>query len=306
MSVSFDYSEIADLAVRSGCEVDKNVPLSRYTTFKIGGNADLLVIPHSADGMRAVLGACREKGVNVTLLGNGSNVLVSDRGIRGVVIRTVGGLDEISLLPGGLIRAGAGVKLSALCAFALENGLSGLEYMYGIPGSVGGAIYMNSGAYGGEIGSKILSVDCIDNSLKPVTLLKSELALSYRHTAFTDNGFYITGAVFELDGDTKIDIKARMDDYIARRTEKQPLEYPSAGSTFKRPEGYFAGALIEECNLKGARVGGAEVSTKHAGFIINSGNASGADVLRLIEKVRQTVLREKGVTLETEVIMLGE
>jgi UDP-N-acetylmuramate dehydrogenase len=215
-------------------------------------------------------------------------------------------MSEIKLLDETTIYCEAGASLKALCMFALENSLSGLEFAYGIPGTLGGAVYMNAGAYGGEMKDVLYSVNHIDNDGNNGTLNKENLDLGYRHSAYTNNGFVITSAVIKLTKADKKDIKEAMDDKLQRRKDKQPLEYPSAGSTFKRPEGYFAGALIEDCGLKGYTVGGAQVSEKHAGFVINKGGATATDVMTLISDVQRIVKEKHGVTLETEVKIVGE
>jgi len=284
-----------------------NEPLSSHCSFKIGGPAEILYTPFNEEALKAALRFSKENSLPCRVLGNGSNVLISDKGLKGVVIKLMGGLTDLYFTDGGKIFCGAGVSLKRLCLFALENSLTGLEFAYGIPGSVGGAVYMNAGAYGGEIKNVQETVRCVDpETLEAEETDASTIDIAYRSTPFMTNGKIITGAYFKLEkGDPNV-IKAKMQELIAKRKASQPLEFPSAGSTFKRPVNGYAAAMIDECGLKGCAVGNAEVSTKHAGFVINKGGASFSDVMGVIEKVRETVLREKGVYLETEVEILGE
>lgn len=284
-------------------EYIKNEPMSRHTTFKIGGNADVLVKIKSNEQLKQVLSLAKSFDVPCFVLGKGSNLLVSDNGIEGIVIK-LDGLDEIKI-SGNSVVCGAGASLRALCIAAQKASLTGLEFAYGIPGTVGGALYMNAGAYGGEMSQIVVSATAIDKDGNEVKLLLSDMQLGYRTSVFKNNGLIITSVTFELKEGNSQDIKTAMDDFFARRRDKQPLEYPSAGSTFKRPEGYFAGALIEQNNLKGVSVGGAEVSQKHAGFVINKGGATCSDVLSLINKIKDVVKNADGVDLEPEVIFVG-
>ena len=297
--------QIAELALSNGCELCENACLKDYTSFKTGGSCPLIITPKTVEALCKVTAALENGGIRYTALGNGSNMLALDEGFDGVIIRIADGLTDIHLVGENEIFCGAGVKLARLCNFALENSLSGLEFAFGIPGSCGGAVYMNAGAYGGEIKDVLVEAYHIKKATGETgSFTLEEAALGYRRSAYNSDEFIITGALFRLKKADKAEIKARMDDLIGRRKEKQPLDYPSAGSTFKRPEGYFAGGLIEECGLKGCAVGGAEVSTKHAGFVINKGGATAADVLGLIEHIRSTVLEQKGVLLEPEVKIL--
>ena len=284
-------------------EYIKNEPMGRHTTFKIGGNADVLVKIKSNEQLNQVLSLAKSFDVPCFVLGKGSNILVSDNGIEGIVIK-LDGLDEIKI-SGNSVVSGAGVSLRALCTAAQKASLTGLEFAYGIPGTVGGALYMNAGAYGGEMSQVVVSATAIDKDGNEIKLLLSDMQLGYRTSVFKNNGLIITSVTLELKEGNSQDIKAAMDDFFARRRDKQPLEYPSAGSTFKRPEGYFAGALIEQNNLKGVSVGGAEVSKKHAGFVINKGGATCSDVLSLINKIKDVVKNADGVDLEPEVIFVG-
>ena len=278
-----------------------NAPMSRYTSFKIGGPADIIVFPDSAEQVSLTVAVCSREGIHYTVIGNGSNVLVSDSGIRGVVILLSSEMSRCSVNQDGTVSCLAGASLSAVSLLAMKNSLSGLEFAYGIPGSVGGALFMNAGAYGGEIKDVVLKADHINERGEKITLEKNEMALGYRRSIYSEINACIVSVDFKLTpGDPKT-IKALMDDYMDRRRSKQPLEYPSAGSVFKRPEGHFAGALIEAAGLKGVSVGGAEVSRKHAGFIINRGDATCEDVERLIDLIKKKVFETSGVTLECEI-----
>ncbi len=279
-------------------------PMSAHTTFKIGGNADVLVTVNTVEELRTVTAACKESNTPCMILGNGSNLLVSDDGIEGAVIVLDGDFKEITA-DGTILTAGAGAKLSRLCSAAWEHSLSGLEFAYGIPGTVGGAMFMNAGAYGGEMKDVALSVTALtaDGEIKEYSA--EELNLGYRTSVFKTNGSMILFSKFALHSGDKAEIKARMDDVMSRRKCKQPLEYPSAGSVFKRPVGAFAGTLIEQCGLKGKTIGGAQVSEKHAGFIINIGGATCDDVMNLVKLVQDTVKAETGFDLEREIIRTG-
>ena len=276
-------------------------PMNIHTTFRIGGKADIFVKPTTEKSLCEIINICNENEIPVFCVGGGSNLLVSDFGIRGIVIHT-GGLSDITLLDGCEIECGAGVKLSQLCSFALENSLTGLEFAWGIPGTVGGAVYMNAGAYGGEFRDIITASKHINADGKIEELTNEEMKLGYRSSIYSKNNAIIISAKIKLRPGLQTEIREKMDELIGRRKDKQPLELPSAGSTFKRPEGAFAGTLIEQCGLKGKTVGGAMVSEKHAGFIVNyDGNATCTDVLRLIDVVKNTVFKETGYILEPEV-----
>ena len=275
--------------------------MKNHTTFKVGGNARLMVYPKSLEETAEIVKLCRERGVRLLAIGNGSNLLVSDNGIDACVMCFGNDFSDIKLIDDETVFAESGASLMKLCRFALDNGLSGLEFAYGIPGSCGGAAFMNAGAYGGEMKDVLYKCDHIDKYGDIGALEGEDMKLSYRHSAYYGNGCIITGLYLKLKKADKKEIKAKMDDLLQRRKDKQPLEYPSAGSTFKRPEGYFAGALIEECGLKGKTVGGAQVSEKHAGFVINKGGATCRDILELCDECAKTVMREKGVKLEMEI-----
>lgn len=275
--------------------------MSLHTTFKIGGKARLVVYPESEEQIAQLVKTAKDENIRLLTIGNGSNLLVDDDGIDACVMILDDRFGKIELIDDETVFAQAGAKLIALCRFAYEHSLTGLEFAYGIPGSCGGGAFMNAGAYGGEMKDVLYKCSHIDSNANAGSLENEELDLSYRHSAYYDNGCIITGLYLKLKKADKEDIKARMTELISKRRDKQPLEYPSAGSTFKRPEGYFAGALIEECNLKGKSVGGAQVSEKHAGFVINKGGATCKDVLELCRLCSDTVMKEKGVKLEMEI-----
>lgn len=286
------------------CRIITDAPMSEQVTFKTGGNADVLAFPHNIECLAEIIKYAKEYDIPINLIGNGSNLLVSDNGIRGIVIKTAGALNKIKCNE-NMITAEAGVSLSKVCATALENELGGAEFAYGIPGTVGGAVCMNAGAYGGEIRDILYDVTHITPNGDIVSVGAKELELSYRHSFYSDNPNYIITSVrFKLHKDFPAEIKSKMDDFISRRKSKQPLEYPSAGSTFKRPDGYYAGKLIEDCGLKGYKIGGAMVSDKHAGFVINYDHATTSDITELIEYIQKTVKEKTGVTLRPEVKML--
>ena len=301
-----NFDEIYDFAVENGCKAEYDVPMSAYTTFRIGGNARLMITPETDESLAAVIRLCKEEGVKPFILGNGSNMLISDNGLDTVVINMCRQSASVRLVGEDTIECDAGINLVKVCNFALENELTGLEFAFGIPGSAGGAAYMNAGAYGGEMKDVLVSCNHIDSDGNFGALSGDELGLSYRTSAYEHNGYIITKLTLKLSKGNHDEIKAKMYDLLQRRKDKQPLEYPSAGSTFKRPDGFFAGALIQECGLKGFSIGGAQVSEKHAGFVINKGGATSADVMSLIKYVQDTVLREKGVLLEPEVRLIEE
>ena len=275
--------------------------MNKHTTFKIGGPCDLMVFPDSDAQIAAVIAKCRELELPWYLIGKGSDLLIADEGLRGVVIK-LGERFSAIRVEGDILTCEAGASLASVCHTAYEHGLSGLEFGWGIPGTAGGALFMNAGAYGGEIKDVIIDAEHINGRGEIETLTAEQLELRYRHSFYTDHPeCCILRMRFRLIPAEKSEIKAKMDDLMDRRKTKQPLEYPSAGSTFKRPEGYFAAALIEECGLKGRSVGDAEVSKKHSGFIINRGKATCKDVEALIEIVRDEVEKQTGCRLECEV-----
>ncbi len=300
------FAKIYDLATSLGCKAEYDVPMSEYTTFKIGGKVSLMVTPDSDENLAAIIRECKSLGIKPMIIGNGSNMLITDKGLETVVINMCRADGKITYLGDGIIECDAGVSMSKLCNFALDNELTGLEFAFGIPGTAGGAAYMNAGAYGGEMKDVLVSCMHIDNEGNFGEISGDDLLLGYRTSAYEHNGYVITKLILKLSKGNKEEIKAKMHELLQRRKDKQPLEYPSAGSTFKRPEGYFAGALIEQCGLKGASVGGAQVSEKHAGFVINKGGATSDDVMNLIKYVQKTVLDETGVMLEPEVRLIDE
>ncbi|MBQ7875597.1 MAG: UDP-N-acetylmuramate dehydrogenase [Oscillospiraceae bacterium] len=291
-------------AEEKGIKFIENENLSKHTSFKIGGPAEIFANPASTEQIIAIIDFCNDNKIPLLPLGKGSNVLISDSGIGGIVLHFGSEFGKISLLDEETVYCEAGTGLAALCNFALENELTGLEFAYGIPGSVGGAVFMNAGAYGGEIKDVIVYADHVDKNGNVGRFTGEELEMSYRHSVYSANEYFITGAAFKLQKGDRNEIKAKMDDLIGRRFDKQPMDKPSAGSTFKRPEGAFASALVDQCGLKGYRVGGAEVSTKHAGFVVNAGGATCDDVLNLIKDVQEKVKNDTGFFLEPEVEIL--
>lgn len=300
-----NINKIIEIARNYGFEIKENERMSKYTTFKIGGNARVIIKVTNNEGLIDILAKCKDYQIPVFVLGKGSNLLVSDNGIEGVVIKLDGVFAQIKMLDDETISCGAGVTLAKLSSYACEHGLSGLEFAWGIPGSVGGAVYMNAGAYGGEMKDVLSSCTHIDKENKSGAFGVCQMELGYRHSIYADNGYVITGAVLRLHKDSPVEIRKRMDDYMNRRKTKQPIEFPSAGSVFKRPEGNFAGTLIQESGLKGKQIGGAQVSEKHAGFIINKGEATCKDVLDLIEYIKNTVKENSGIELECEIKPIG-
>lgn len=279
-------------------------PMSKHTSFRIGGPADLFVTPDDIDELRDVIAACRAAGVPHFVLGCGSDLLVADEGYRGVIVSCTKGLVNVAI-DGETMACQAGVPLREASEMACELGLSGLEFACGIPGSVGGACFMNAGAYGGCVADVLESVRCLMPDGTQQSLPVEELALGYRASRVRDEGLVVLSATFRLHEGDQDDIRARMDDFTQRRRKKQPLELPSAGSTFKRPEGHFAGKLISDAGLKGYAHGGASVSTKHAGFVVNNGGATAADVHAVIRHAQDEVERQFGVRLEPELRFLG-
>lgn len=285
--------------------VRENEPMAAHTTFKTGGLADLMLLPRTEEGLVSVLRVLCEENIPYHVIGRGSNLLVSDEGLRGAVVKLADGMDNIDIC-GNTVTAQTGAALKVLCLEAIRAGLAGLEFAGGIPGALGGAVCMNAGAYGGEMKDYLTSVRVIGRGLEICEIPASAMDFSYRHSAVMEKEYIVLGATFSLPfGDPRAGME-KMNELNARRREKQPLTYPSAGSTFKRPQGNYAGTLIESCGLKGFSIGGAQVSEKHAGFIINMGNAFSRDIYELILYVKEVVLKETGVVLEPEVKMLGE
>ncbi|MBQ8790775.1 MAG: UDP-N-acetylmuramate dehydrogenase [Ruminiclostridium sp.] len=295
-----DYSKIEQIAAKHNATILYGEEMKHHTTFRIGGPCDVMVNVNCAAVLVELLQECKNSGIKYYIVGKGSNILVSDEGLRGVVLHIGSDFSSVHV-DGESIECDAGASLISVCQAALENSLQGLEFAYGIPGSVGGAVYMNAGAYGGEMKDVVLSCRYIDgDEIKEMPVYR--MGLGYRKSIFADKNYCIVSVKIKLKKGDKKEIKNQMDTLMQKRKDKQPLEYPSAGSTFKRPEGDFAGRLIEVCGLKGTACGGAEVSTKHAGFVINKNNATCSDVLGVIEKVKQTVKKETGVELHCEVL----
>ena len=290
--------------IMPGVEIKKDELMSKHTTFRIGGPADLFVSPYTEE-IPGLLRLAKEDQIPVTIIGNGSNLLVADKGIRGLVIEIGKGLESISF-EGNRVTVGAGTLLSRLANAAAENSLAGLEFAAGIPGSVGGAVVMNAGAYGGEMKDVLVEVKVLDEHGEEKVLSLEELDLSYRHSCILENNYIVVEATMDLQMGMEDLIREKMAKLRDQRVEKQPLEFPSAGSTFKRPEGYFAGKLIMDAGLRGYTVGGAQVSEKHCGFVINIGGATAADVCKLMKDVNDKVVAQFGVALEPEVKMVGE
>ena len=297
-------NELKAFLLENSVRFYENEPMKNRTSFRIGGDAKLFIEPENEQELSLVLEKCRSCSLEPFIIGNGSNLLVSDSGIERPVIKLCGEFEKITLVDETTVRAGAGAMLVSLCRFALLNSLSGLEFAYGIPGSVGGAVFMNAGAYGGEMKNVVEFCEHVDRRGNKGKLSKDELSFSYRKSAYGENGFVVTFATFKLQKGEKGEVEEKMNELLNRRKDKQPLSFPSAGSVFKRPEGYFAGALIEQSGLKGKRIGGAMVSEKHAGFIVNAGAATCRDVKSLVEFCQKTVFEKFGVNLETEIKMI--
>ncbi len=295
---------LKEMLRETGCLFLCEEPMHRHTSFHIGGPAEVFITPASEVQAAQVLAFCRAQSVPVHVVGNGSNLLVADEGLRGAVIAFSQPMSGI-VRDGNILSAQAGATLAQLCRYAQQQGLGGLEFAYGIPGSVGGAVYMNAGAYGGEIRDVAASIRALDKNGEFNTLPAEQAGFAYRTSRFQAEGQVICAADFALTPDAPAAIDTRMKDILARRVAKQPLEYPSAGSAFKRPQNGYAAAIIEQCGLKGFSVGGAQVSTKHAGFVINTGDATCRDVLALFEAVKTEVLRKTGTILEPEVKYLA-
>ena len=279
--------------------------MAGHTTFRVGGPADCFVKIENENQLIAVLTWLKQREIPYYVLGSGSNLLVSDAGFRGVILQIADKMNRIEVI-GEEIIADAGVTMSRVARTAWEHGLEGLEFASGIPGTIGGGVTMNAGAYGGEMCQVVAAVRVVDDKGQVLEIPVDEMAFGYRTSVIKSNPYVVTSVRFKLQAGDKDQIKARMDDFAARRRDKQPLEYPSAGSTFKRPEGHFAGKLIMDAGLAGMQIGGAQVSEKHCGFVINTGDATSADVRTLIGQVQEKVKGQFGVDLEPEVIYLGE
>lgn len=281
-------------------------PMSNHTTFRIGGTADYFVMPSSIAELQSIVDLLKKSDIEYYVIGNGSNLLVGDKGFRGVIIQLSDEFSEVSYIDDVTVKVMSGMKLSRLGNQLADRGLAGFEFATGIPGTIGGAVRMNAGAYGGEIKDIIVSADVLDADGNIITLDKAELELGYRTSCIIKRGYIVVSATFRLEKKDTDNIKEYIRELSVKRRTKQPLEYPSAGSTFKRPEGYYAAKLIEEAGLKGLSAGDAQVSEKHAGFVINKGNATAKDVCVLTDKIMEEVMKKDGVKLELEVIKLGE
>lgn len=297
------YDKLNNVIAKDSILIDE--PMSRHTTFRVGGPADFFVTPKAKEEVRDVIRICKEAGMSYYIIGNGSNLLVSDAGYRGVIVQIYKEMNEVKV-EGDLVKAQAGALLSGIAAKALGAELSGFEFASGIPGTIGGACVMNAGAYGGEMKDVLESVTVLTGEGKIIELGRNELELGYRTSVIAKKGYIVLGAVLKLERGDGEKIKTYMDELKEKRVTKQPLEYPSAGSTFKRPEGYFAGKLIEDAGLRGFQVGGAQVSEKHCGFVINRDHATAADIMELMRQVQIRVKENSGVDLEPEVKRLGD
>ena len=297
------YDKLNNVIAKDSILIDE--PMSRHTTFRLGGPADFFVTPKAKEEVRDVIRICKEAGMPYYIIGNGSNLLVSDAGYRGVIVQIYKEMNEVKV-EGDLVKAQAGALLSGIAAKALGAELTGFEFASGIPGTIGGACVMNAGAYGGEMKDVLESVTVLTGEGKIIELGRNELELGYRTSVIAKKGYIVLGAVLKLERGDGEKIKTYMDELKEKRVTKQPLEYPSAGSTFKRPEGYFAGKLIEDAGLRGFQVGGAQVSEKHCGFVINRDHATAADIMELMRQVQIRVKENSGVDLEPEVKRLGD
>ena len=302
-----DYTLLDQTAQALGCPLRVDEPMARHTTFQIGGPADRFLTVENAAQLQGLLSCLRQAGIPYLVLGKGSNLLVSDKGIRGAVLHLGGDFKKVEVLPNGrTLRAGAGAPLASVCALARERSLTGLEFAWGIPGSVGGGAYMDAGAYGGEMRDVVSRVLHLGPDGAPGEARGEELCFGYRKSRYTGGEDIITAVEFTLQPGDPAAIAGKMEELMGRRKDKQPYDMPSAGSVFKRPQNGFAAALIEQCGLKGRRVGGAQVSEKHAGFIVNTGGATCQDVLGLIAVIQKTVEERTGTCLECEVRVTGE
>lgn len=297
------YDALLQLTAEKNVLTDE--PMKKHVTFRVGGPADYFVTPESAEEVQKIILLCKEKGMPYYILGNGSNLLVSDNGYRGVIIQIYKSMSNITV-EGELVTAQAGALLSAIAAQAAGASLTGFEFASGIPGTIGGAAVMNAGAYGGEMKDVMEQVTVLTKDGEILVIPGEQMEMGYRTSIVAKNQYIVLEAVIRLAHGDQEQIRARMNELKEKRTTKQPLEYPSAGSTFKRPEGYFAGKLIEDAGLRGFQIGGAQVSEKHCGFVINKDQATAADVRELIRQVSERVRENSGVTLEPEVKMLGE
>ncbi|MBQ9808182.1 MAG: UDP-N-acetylmuramate dehydrogenase [Ruminococcus sp.] len=298
-----DMNSLTQLCERLGCRITPECPLSEYVTFRFGGPCRALISVNSAESAAELMRYMKENSVRYGILGRGSNVIAADEGFDGVILLFGSDFASISI-DGTTIRCDAGALLASACVHAQQSGLSGMENLFGIPGTVGGALYMNAGAYGSEMKDIVVSAEYIDNDCNIRSISAEDMELSYRHSVFSGSGCVITSVTMKLTEGDPDTIKSAMNECMGKRSSKQPLDYPSAGSTFKRPEGSYASLLIEQCGLKGMSCGGAMVSEKHSGFVINKGYATCADVLELCSKVQDIVREKTGYKLELEPVIL--
>jgi len=296
------YNELETIC--SSCAILKDVPMKEHTTMKVGGNADIMIIPESFACIQKIVKLLKSNNTPYMIIGNGSNLIFRDEGYNGVIVKIGKPLSDIEVHD-DIIVAMAGASLAQVANKALEHSLTGLEFASGIPGSVGGAVYMNAGAYDGEMGQVVIETLCLDSEGNLVTLKGDEHDFSYRHSILQDDDLTCLQVKMKLEKGEKDKIQSKMNELNARRREKQPLNYPSAGSIFKRPPGTFAGMLVDNCGLRGTKIGGAQVSDKHCGFIINTGNATASDIISLIQYVQDTVYKNSGIWLEPEVKIVG-
>ena len=298
-------NELCGLCRKLCCEYKTEEPLKKHTTFKIGGSCKILININSSDTLAEILKFLKKQNIRFFVLGKGSNILADDNGFDGVILKISKDFSHIEKTGETEIFCTSGTSLSELCIYAMENSLSGLEFAYGIPGTVGGALFMNAGAYGGELKDVVTSAHYLNEKCEICSAESAEMSLSYRHSVFSENpDWVITDVTFSLNKGDREQIREKMNELMHKRKDKQPLDFPSAGSTFKRPEGSYASLLIEQCGLKGLNVGGAEVSTKHSGFVINKGGATFEDVIELTDKVKKCVYVKTGYSLELEPIIL--
>lgn len=302
MNSSF-YNKLLNIIEEKRIYIEE--PMKKHTTFRVGGPADYFVTPKSVEEVKAIVALCKEEDIPYYILGNGSNLLVGDKGYRGVMIQIYREMSAIEITD-EVVRVEAGALLSRVGNMALEAELQGFEFAAGIPGTMGGAVVMNAGAYGGEIKDIIVNATVLTPEGEVIVIQREDLELGYRTSVIAKKGYIVLEANIRLQKGNKEEIRTRMEELKVQRVTKQPLEYPSAGSTFKRPEGYFAGKLIQDAGLRGFQVGGAQVSEKHCGFVINKDNATAADVVELMNQVSEKVMKEFGVRLEPEVKRIGE
>ena len=294
---------LKDFLLQNEIPFAENESMKNHTTFKVGGKADFIALPKTVAQAQKLIQYAVNKNIPYYFLGRGSNVIFKDEGYHGLIIKTAN-LQQV-VIENNTVKVQAGLSMTQFSKLMQENGLSGVEFCYGIPGNVGGGVFMNAGAYGGEICDNISQIEYIDQDGQLCTISKEKAKFTYRHSIFQENKWLVVSVTFNLTAKDKGEMLVYMEDIMQRRRDKQPIEKPSAGSSFKRPEGHFAAALIDECGLKGFTIGGAQISEKHAGFIINKGDATCEDILNLAQEVEKIVLEKKGIVLEKEMIIVG-